>query len=471
MTTECNTSEINFHNLGGRKVVGGFDGGKITSDGGGLLLREVESRLGILRRLAECFTDHRRQDRVEHGVEQLVSQRVAAIALGYEDVADHDELRHDPLMAVLCGTTDVTGKKRKRTRDEGVALAGKSTVNRLELRPEAAGPTERYKKIETDAAKIDDLMVDIFLESFAEAPEEIVLDLDATDDLVHGGQEGRFYHGYYKGYCYLPLYIFCGEHLLCARLRTADRDASAGAELEAGRIIARIRGRWPQVRIVLRADSGFCRERIMDWCERHDTDYVFGIARNNRLAAMIGDEMERAKRRFEETGQPAREFADFGYRTLDSWSRDRRVIGKAEYLPKGENPRFIVTSLAAGTIDARTLYEKTYCARGEMENRIKEQQLWLFADRTSCQMMRANQLRLYFSSFAYILMHALRRLALRGTEHERAQCGTIRVKLFKIGALVGVSVRRVRISFSEAYPYAEQFKRILRNLQRLPLRA
>jgi hypothetical protein len=458
-------------NLGRRNVVGGFDGGKITSDGGGLLLREVESRLGILERLAGCFTDHRRQDRIEHPVAQLVGQRVAAIALGYEDVADHDELRHDPLLAVVCGKTDVAGADRKRRRDEGVALAGKSTVNRLELRPETAGPKERYKKIEAVGEMIDDLMVDIFLESFAEAPREIVLDLDATDDLIHGGQEGRFYHGYYKGYCYLPLYVFCGEHLLCARLRTADRDASAGTEEEMERIVGRIRARWPKVRIVLRADSGFCRESIMDWCESHDTDYVFGIARNSRLTGMIAGEMEAAKQRYEETGEAAREFADLEYRTLDSWSRGRRVVGKAEYLAKGANPRFVVTSLAAGRIGARELYEKMYCARGEMENRIKEQQLWLFADRTSCQMMRANQLRLYFSSFAYILMHALRRLGLKGTEHERAQCGTIRVKLFKIGALVRISVRRIRVFFSESYPYKALFRQIAGNLRRIPIRA
>jgi hypothetical protein len=435
-----------------------------------MLLREVETRLEILKRFSECFVDHRAQDRIEHSVSQLVRQRVVAVALGYEDVNDHDDLRHDPLMAVLCERKDTLGQKRKRARNRGVALAGKSTINRMELRSAGAGEKERYKKIEAVEEKIDLLMTDIFLESHKEAPEEIVLDLDATDDLLHGNQEGRFYHGYYKGYCYLPLYIFCGEHLLCARLRTADRDAAAGAKREVKRIVRRIRERWPEVRIILRADSGFCREKIMKWCERNGADYVFGLARNNRLAEIIADEMQVAGKRCQETGEAAREFKDFRYRTLKSWTRTRRVVGKAECLPKGENPRFVVTSLPASTIDSQTLYEKIYCARGDMENRIKEQQLWLFADRTSCHMMRANQLRLYFSSFAYILMHALRRLALRGTEHERAQCGTIRLKLLKIGALIRISVRRIRISFSEAYPYAKLFKHVLENLRKIPLR-
>ena len=471
MRTDCNTKEFDFESLGKRKVVGGFDGGKITSDAGGLLLREAEARLGILKRLAGCFTDHRRSDRVEHGLFSLVAQRVAGIALGYEDIVDHDELRHDPLLAILCGNNDITGQNRRRKRDRGVALAGKSTLNRLELRPKDANPKEEYKKIEADAAKMDELMIDIFLESFATAPAEIVLDLDATDDPIHGNQEGRFYHGYYGNYCYLPLYIFCGEHLLCARLRTSGIDASAGTEEETGRIVERIRARWPKVRIVLRADSGFCREPIMAWCELNGIDYVFGLARNSRLAGMIADEMETARRRFEETGKASREFAELSYRTQKSWTRERRVVGKAECLEKGDNPRFLVTSIAASEIDAARLYEQTYCARGDMENRIKEQQMWLFADRTSCRMMRANQLRLYFSSFAYILMHAVRRLALAETEHERAQCGTIRLKLFKIGALVRVSVRRVKISFSEAYPYANLFKQALANLRKIPLPA
>jgi len=471
MRTECITNEFGFESLGKRKVVGGFDGGKITSDAGGLLLRETEARLGILKRLAGCFTDHRRRDRIEHGVFSLVAQRVAGIALGYEDVVDHDELRHDPLLAILCGNADITGQNRKRKRDAGVALAGKSTLNRLELRAEKAGAGEKYKKIEADAAKMDELMIDIFLESFAKAPDEIVLDLDATDDPIHGNQEGRFYHGYYQGYCYLPLYIFCGEHLLCARLRTSDIDASAGTEEETERIVNRIRARWPEVRIVLRADSGFCREPIMDWCERSGIDYVFGLARNSRLTGMIAGEMETARRRFEETREASREFAELTYRTHKSWTRERRVVGKAEYLEKGENPRFLVTSIAATEIGAARLYEQTYCARGDMENRIKEQQLWLFADRTSCGMMRANQIRLYFSSFAYILMHAVRRLALAGTGYERAQCGTIRLRLFKIGALVRVSVRRIKISFSQSYPYANAFKQVLENIRKIPLPA
>jgi len=311
--------------------------------------------------------------------------------------------------------------------------------------------------------------VDLFLEGYASPPEEIVLDVDATDDPLHGHQEGRFFHGYYRSYCYLPLYIFCGEHLLCARLRPADQDGAAGTVEELERIVGRIRLQWPQTRIIVRGDSGFCRDNLMSWCEAHAVDYVVGFAKNGRLKALIAKEMATAKAQFEADQQAARMFRDFRYRTRKSWSRERRVIGKAEYLAKGENPRFVVTSLPAEHIDARTLYEELYCARGDMENRIKEQQLALFADRTSTHTMRANQLRLYFSSFAYVLMQALRRLGLKGTALAKAQCDTIRLKLFKIGAQIRISVRRIRIAFSESYPHADLFQQILRHLQQIPL--
>jgi Transposase DDE domain group 1 len=470
MRTECITKEVVFGSLGRRKIAGRFDGGRISSDGGGLLLRETEKRTGVLKRFAGCFRDHRKQSQIEHSVYSLTTQRVVGIALGYEDINDHDALRYDPLLAILCEAEDALGKKRKRERDKGFALAGKSTLNRLELtRPETDGK-DRYKKIEVNPEKIDDLMMDIFLESFGGKPEEIILDADATDDRVHGEQEGRFYHGYYGHYCYLPLYIFSGEHLLCARLRGADKDASTGTIEEMEKLVRRIRARWPEVKIIVRGDSGFCRPDLMEWCEKKGVEYILGLQRNPRLRAEIAEEMEEAEKQCKDTGEAARVFKDFRYQTLKSWPHERRVVGKAEYLPGGENPRFVVTSLPTEEMGARALYEDLYCARGEMENRIKEQQLFLFADRTSCNEMEANQLRLYFSSIAYILMHALRRVGLKGTELSTAQCDTIRLKLFKIGALIRLSVRRIRIAFSESYPYSKLFRQVIENLRKVPIR-
>ena len=470
MPTECSAGQLEFHGLGRRKVIGKFDGGRISSDGGGVLLRETEQRTHIVKRLAQCFIDYRDPELIEHSVESLIKQRVIAMALGYEDLNDHDALRQDVLLALLSDKPDPTGANRLRAEDKGKALAGKSTLNRLELTPVGASEKSRYKKIEADLEAIDRLLVEVFTESYSRPPQEIVLDLDATDDPLHGHQEGRFFHGYYRHYCYLPLYIFCGEHLLCARLREANQDAAAGAVEELERIISQIRSRWPKVRIIVRGDAGFCREPIMGWCEAHGVDYVLGVAKNERLKAAITSEMAQAKQHYEATLAPARVFKDFCYQTLDSWSRERRVVGKAEYLAKGENPRFIVTSVAPEEHAARQLYEAVYCARGDMENRIKEQQLDLFADRTSTAWMRSNQLRLYFSSFAYVLVQTLRRLGLAGTELAKAQCGTIRLKLFKIGAQVRVSVRKVWLSFSESYPYARLFQQVFDRLQRIPLR-
>jgi hypothetical protein len=470
MKTECSAGQLEFHGLGRRAVVGHFDGGKISSDSGGLLLREVEQRTHILKRLAGCFVDHRDPDHIEHTVESLIKQRVMGLALGYEDLNDHDALRQDPLLGLLSDVADPTGQDRRRARDRGCALAGKSTLNRLELTPPGATAASRYKKIVACAEAMDALLVELFVEAHDTAPAEIILDVDATDDPLHGHQEGRFFHGYYRGYCYLPLYIFCGEQLLCARLRRADQDGAAGTVDELHRIIGRMRLSWPETRIIVRGDSGFCREDLMGWCEAHDIDYVLGLAKNSRLKAAITAEMVAAKAHYEATQQAARVFRDFRYRTRTSWSCERRVIGKAEHLAKGENPRFVVTSLATNTLDARALYEDLYCARGDMENRIKEQQLALFADRTSTHEMRSNQLRLYFSSFAYVLMQTLRRLGLHGTALARAQCDTIRLKLFKIGAHLRLSVRRVRIAFSERYPHAGLFWQIMQRLQRIPLR-
>lgn len=468
MGTECTTEQMEFQQLGRRRVIGRFDGGKISSDAGGLLLREVERRFHILKRLArDCFRDYRDPDRIEHTVGSLIRQRVYGIALGYEDLNDHDNLRHDVVMGLLSEKRDPSGKDRVREQDQGKAIAGKSTLNRLELTPEDANEKSRYKKIVADGGKIDELMITLFIESYRSPPSEVVLDVDATDDPLYGNQEGKYFHGYYAEYCYLPLYIFSGEHLLCARLRQANEDPASGVLQELKRIVKKLREKWPTVRIILRGDSGFCREEIMSYCEGESLDYVLGLAKNSRLIKQIDAEMAQAKQIHQITQQAARVFRDFRYRTRKSWSCERRVVGKAEYLAKGENPRFIVTSMASEEKQARELYEDFYCARGDMENRIKEQQLGLFADRTSTSWMRSNQLRLYFSSFAYILMHALRRVGLEGTELAKAQCDTIRLKLFKIGAQIQVTVRKVWLSFSESYPYLKLFQQVLARLQQL----
>jgi hypothetical protein len=442
-------------------VVARFDGGTITTDSGGLLLRETDRRLNLLPRLAECFLDARNPVFVEHSVEQLVSQRVYGLALGYEDLNDHEQLRQDPLMRVLAGKADV----------EESPLAGKSTLNRLEL---SDGTPSRYKKITFWKSGIDELLVKVFLESHTSAPEEIVLDVDATDFPLHGQQEGRFFHGYYDCYCYLPLYIFCGEQLLCARLRQSNSDAAAGSVAEIQRIVEQIRAAWPKVRIVLRGDSGFCRNELMSWCENQGVDFVFGMARNQRLRRMIGAQMREATEQWSQTGRQARVFAEFSYKTRKrkkgGWDRERRVVAKAEHIDGKENPRFVVTSLPPEQWAAQALYEDFYCARGEMENRIKEQ-LSLFADRVSAETMRADQMRMYFSAMAYVLVCGLRRLGLKGTEMAQAQVSTIRTRLLKIGARVRVSVRRVCLSMAASYPWRSLFARVYAQLQATPLPA
>ena len=448
MQTQCISEQLRFEGFDGRRVVAAFDGGAVTSDAGALLLRETDRAIGLIDRIAACFRDGRDPSRVVHSLRTLIGQRIIGLALGYEDVADHDELRFDPVLALFAD-------RLEPRRDDCATLGGKSTLNRLEHAPRAAD--DRYRKITVDRIAVESLFVELFLDAHAKPPKEIVLDLDATDDPLHGHQEGRFFHGYYGCYCYLPLYVFCGRHLLAAKLRRSNVDAAAGAVEEVGRIVARIRARWPRVRIMLRADSGFAREALMAWCETHRVDYVFGLARNSRLIEALSIDMGWAEEEHEKTGQPARRFKDFRYATRVSWSRRRRVIGKAEHLAKGANPRFVVTSLKRKDIDAKTLYERVYCARGEMENRIKEQQLDLFADRTSTATMAANQLRLWFSSFAYVLIAALRRIALRHTDFETTTCGTIRLKLLKIGARVTVSVRRIKIAMASACPAQAAF--------------
>jgi len=432
----------------GRRVEAAFDGGRVTSNAGGLLLGRTARALGLIDRFSRCFVDRRDPDLVEHEIATLVGQRVYGIALGYEDLVDHDQLRHDPVVSAVVG-------KLSARRSSCAALAGKSTLNRLELsRPEPS----RYHKIGHDGAAIERLFVDLFVEAHAAAPAQIILDLDATDDPVHGEQEGRFFHGYYGGYCYLPLYVFCGRHLLAAKLRAANIDGSAGSREEVERIVEQIRARWPRVRIVLRADSGFAREALMAWCEDNGVDYLFGLARNARLQAEIAAELAEAAADSQARGQSARRFKDFLWTTRDSWSRRRRVVGKAEHTPQGSNPRFVVTSLTGQDYDARALYEDVYCARGEMENRIKEQQLDLFADRTSAATMRANQLRLWFASMAYVLIDALRRIGLAGSRFADATCGTIRLKLLKIGALVRLSVRRLKLAMPSTFPYQDDYR-------------
>jgi hypothetical protein len=427
--------------------VAGFDGGAITSDAGALLLGATDRAIGLVERFAGCFIDGRKPELVEHLVATLVGQRVFGIALGYEDINDHDELRHDPIMAVLAG-------KLEAGRKDCAPVAGKSTLNRLEL---SRGTATRYHKIGHDMAAIERLFVTLFLEAHKTPPKEIILDLDATDDPLHGHQEGRFFHGYYDCYCYLPLYIFCGRHLLAAKLREANIDGAAGAVDEIARIVAQIRAGWPDVRIILRADSGFARDALMAWCEANGVHFIFGLAKNVRLNRAIGAELVAARQDSQATGKPARRFKDFIWSTRKSWSRQRRVVAKAEWTQGEANPRFIVTSLPAGDGDGRHLYEDVYCARGEMENRIKECQIDLFADRTSTATMMANQLRLWFASMAFVLVDSLRRIALHATDLADATCGTIRRKLFKIGARVTISVRRIKLAMASGCPYKAVF--------------
>ncbi len=443
--TECSETLFPFEAHFSRRVVAQFAGDWLTTEGGSLLLRQADRKIGLLRRVAGCFRDYRQPERIEHRLEEMLAQRIYGLALGYEDLNDHEQLRQDPLLGVLAGKKDL-----------GEPLAGKSTLNRLELTPLGSPAAERYNKISYSAAALDELLVDLFLEAHSRAPREIVLDLDATDTPLHGRQEARFFHGYYGQYCYLPLYVFCGDHLLCARLRPSNLDASAGSLEEVQRIVRQIRARWPKTRIILRADSGFCREELLAWCENNEVGYVFGFARNQRLRRIIGRAMQEAKQEHRRTGKPARVFCEFAYRTKKSWSRTRRVIAKAEQIEGKENPRYLVTSLDQEAWSAQKLYEQLYCARGEMENRIKEQ-LSLFADRMSTETLRANQLRLYFSSLAYVLVEALRRLGLASTEWAEAQADTIRLKLLKIAAQVRITARRIWVRYSCAYPWQNVF--------------
>jgi len=452
--TECIQSNFGFKGCGSREIVARFDGGTISSDSGAFLLRETDQRLNLLPRLAECFLDGRNQAMVDHSILEMLSQRIYGLALGYEDINDHEQLRTDPVFGILAGREEL-----------GEPLAGKSTLNRMEL---GAGVKDRYKKITFWKEAMDELLVQVFIESHQNAPAEIILDVDTTDLPLHGKQEGRFFHGYYDSYCYLPLYIFSGEHVLCARLRQADHDAAFGSQQEIQRIVAQIGAAWPATKIVLRGDSGFCRNQLMSWCENHGVDFVFGLARNQRLRKIIGAQMHAATQQWNQTGQPARVFSEFAYGAKKTkkggWDRERRVVAKAEHIDGKENPRFVVTSLAGEAWAAQALYEQLYCARGDMENRIKEQ-FSLFADRVSAETMRANQMRLYLSTMAYILVSGLRRIGLKGTELAEAQVSTIRTKLLKIGAQIRVTVRKVWVSMASSYPWQKLYQQVWANLR------
>jgi len=449
MWTQCIQSDLDLGRSGGRKLVGAFDGGAISSNGGVTLVAGADRKLQLAERLAACFTDFRVVDAIKHTLPDLLRQRLFGLALGCEDLIDHDTLRHDPAL------TAVLGKP-------GGTLAGKSTLNRLEHASKIG--QDRHHKLDHDGKAIERLFVDLFLEAHAEPRQRIEIDLDATDDPLYGDQEGRHFHGYYDCYCYLPLYIFCGRHLLAAKLRSAANDAADGAVQEVARIVAHIREVWPKTTIVIRADSGFCRDDLMTWCEENGVQYVLGMAGNERLTAQIKPELKAAKRKATRTGQPARVFANFQYRTRKSWSAERRVIAKAEHTNGSANPRFIVTNVHPAYGAPRFLYETVYCQRGEMENRLKECQGDLFADRTPTPTMRANQLRLWLSSLAYVLMCAVRRIGLAGTKLERATCGTIRLVLLKLGTRVTISVRRVKLAFASSCPAADLFAIAARRL-------
>lgn len=452
--TECIQSAFGFKACGKREIVARFDGGTISSDGGAFLLRQTDQRLNLLPRLAKCFLDGRNQKQVDHSIQEMLSQRIYGLALGYEDLNDHEQLRKDPVFGILAGREELEQP-----------LAGKSTLNRMEL---GAGIPDRYKKITFWKDEIDELLVKVFIESHPEAPDEIVLDVDTTDLPLHGKQEGRFFHGYYDSYCYLPLYIFSGEQVLCARLREANHDASFGSLKEIRRIVEQIRRAWPEVKIILRGDSGFCRNELMSWCEDQGVDFVFGLARNKRLRKIIGAEMHEATEQWNQTGKAARSFSEFSYQAKKTkkggWDRARRVVAKAEHLDGKENPRFVVTSLTGEQWAARALYEELYCARGDMENRIKEQ-FCLFADRVSTETMRGNQMRMYLSTMAYILISGLRRLGLKGTELAEGQVSTIQTKLLKIGAQIRVTVRKVWVSMASSYPWQDLYRQVWANLR------
>ena len=437
--TECNGQKLLFSSLNRQKVEADFDGGRLTSDAGGLLLREVDRHLGLTIGLAECIADPRDPAKITHDLRTLLSQRVFGIALGYEDLNDHETLRDDPLFAILAG----------QRPDPETPLGSPSTLCRFE-----------NTITRGSVSRMSEVFVEQFIASHQRPPKELVFDFDPTDDRVHGKQEGRFFHGYYDSYCFLPLYVFCGGQLLCAYLRPSNIDAAMHSRAILKLLVKRLRRAWPKVRIIFRGDSGFCRWKLLRWCDKHDVGYVVGIARNKVLERTAEPFMDEAKKAFDESGVKQRNFHEITY-AAKTWDRERRVIVKAEVLPKGPNVRFVVTNL---TDDPKTIYDERYTPRGDMENRIKEQQLGLFADRTSCHSFLANQFRLLLASAAYVLIEHLRRVGLTGTELAKAQVTTIRTKLFKMAARVTASVRRIVFHLSSYSPYQQLFILLMRRL-------
>lgn len=459
-----------FDDLGSRSVQADFSGGHLSSDGGALLLRQIDRGLGISRGLAACFSDLRNQDFVEHSVPSLMAQRLHGLVLGYADLNDHQTLRRDPLLAVCAEKSDPLGWDRVQTRDKGKALASAPTLNRLELGTEKS---TRCHKIMARPEAIEALLLTMGVRCLPKNTQEVILDLDAMGHILHGSQEGRFYNAYYGEYCYLPLYIFAGNIPLWAQVRGADSDAAAGAVEALMKVVAALRKRFPNVRIMVRGDSGFCRPALMDWCEDNQIFYCLGLAKNERLNALLQSSLDSAQARFCLTGgAPTRVFKEFQYATLKTWRCQRRVIGKAEITKAGPNPRFIVTNLTAEDFpnaekhraEPADLYERLYCARGNMENVLKQQVLDLEGDRMSTHYLGSNQLRLWFSTFAYLMMERLRTLTLQGTELASATVGSIRLKLFKVAAIVTVSVRRVYVQLASSFPCQALYAQCLERL-------
>jgi len=472
--TDCNDQPLLFQDLGARQVVADFSGGTLSTDGGALLLREVNQRLGVARALAQCFDDQRDPRFVDHALEQLLTQRLEGLALGYEDLNDHDQLRRDPLLAVACDKTDPLGQDRVFSDNRGAALAASATLNRLEL---SNNRRTRCHKLPHDPQKVAACLLSLGVRCLPKHAREIVVDLDAMGHLLHGAQEGRHFSAYYDDYCYLPLYVFVGDVPLWAQLRTSDRDAADGVVAALEKIIPAIRKRCKRARIIVRGDSGFCREELLAWCEQHGVYYGVGLAQNPVLVGQLQPALAAARARRCLTGAAsARVFAEFEYQTQKSWSRARRVIGKAEVMAAGDNPRFVVTNLPArgfkGDADRtrftpQRLYEEFYCGRGQMENVLKQQTLDLRADRLSTHHLASNQLRLWLATLAYLLLERVRAWGLGGTELARATVGTVRLKLLKVAAQVSVSVRRVYVRLSSAYPWAALFRLCHRRLMAL----
>lgn len=433
--TNCNQSEYKFPRCKRRKVEASFTGGQVSSDAGVVLLRQADRKLGLTSSVARALTESRRKKSCRHSLVSLLRQRVYGLCIGYEDLNDHNTLRNDVALQTAV----------QQDKD----LASASTLCRWENRSDREAAWAAHR-----------VLVEQFISSFKRAPKEVVLDFDATDTAVHGEQEGRFFHGYYDHYCFLPLYVFCGDQLLAAYLRPSKIDGAKHAWAVLALLVKRLRRAWPQVKIIFRGDSGFCRHQMLRWCEGHHVGYIVGVAKNKRLKALSEKQIREAEERFAETKQKQRLFGEIQY-AANTWDSKRRVIVKAEHTGKGSNPRYVVTNLQG---EPKKLYDTLYCARGDMENRIKEQQLDLFSGRTSCHEWWANQFRLLLSSLAYTLMEAIRRLALKGTELSKAQCGTIRLKLLKIGAVIVRNTRRVRFMFSSAYPYQKLFSTVVARL-------